>query len=192
MDWSARDIDLSWSGLKHLLMANDVWVAIILSARRHNYNLIEWIDERQLRRDHQKENVKIEEGMDKGKRKFTLIPDGYFVLEAKTPKHIFLEIDRATETGQATRGVKDWSRKIKAYIAYYNSGKYHARYQAREMQVLTVTTSETRLANLKRITEQVGGQNRFWFTTKERIRNADILTDPIWNVADRDDRTSFT
>ena len=62
---------------------------------------------------------------------------------------------------------------------------YEARYGTRHGRILTVTIGERRLANLKAITEEVGGKARFWFTTIERIRAGDILTDPIWWVATR-------
>ena len=65
-------------------------------------------------------------------------------------------------------------------LAYIRSGKYEARYGTRHGCILTVTIGERRLANLKRITEEVGGKARFWFTTIERIKAGDILTDPMW------------
>lgn len=60
------------------------------------------------------------------------------------------------------------------------------------MRILTVTTGQKRLENLLAITEEVGGKARFWFTTFERILHADILVDPIWNVAGADSLRSLT
>ena len=79
-----------------------------------------------------------------------------------------------------------------AFIEYYRSGKYHARYHTKSMRILTVTTGQKRLENLLAITEEVGGKARFWFTTFERILHADILVDPIWNVAGADSLRSLT
>jgi hypothetical protein len=74
-------------------------------------------------------------------------------------------------------------RKVRAYMAYYRSGQYHARYGTRSLRVLTVTTSQKRLANLKASTEQAGGGPMFWFTTFDRVNTENILSAPIWQVA---------
>jgi hypothetical protein len=93
-----------------------------------------------------------------------------------------------TTTGMyAKYGRRDWARKVVACIEYYRSGKYQERYGTRSMRVLTVTTSDHRLANLKAVTEKVGGKGRFWFTTFERVRAADMLADPIWLKAGNDE-----
>lgn len=63
----------------------------------------------------------------------------------------------------------------------YRSGKYQARYKTKALGVLTVVRNEKRLKNFKRITEEAGGEERFWFTTFERIAEHDILLDPIWD-----------
>jgi hypothetical protein len=78
--------------------------------------------------------------------------------------------------------------EIRAYQAYIDSGAYHARFGSRGLRVLTVTTSPARLANLKRIPEEVGGRSRFWFTTMPEVTPETVLTEAIWAVAGRDDR----
>jgi hypothetical protein len=120
-----------------------------------------------------------------GQQRAAIVPDGYFVLENEEDRHYqFLEIDMGTTTGMyAKYGRRDMVRKYAANLLFYRSGKYQARYGTRSMRVLTVTTSDKRLANLKAVTEKVGGKGRFWFTTFERVRNADMLTDPIWSKA---------
>ena len=55
------------------------------------------------------------------------------------------------------------------------------------LRVLTVTTGEKRLASLKAATEQTGGRARFWFTTFECIKSCDVLVNPIWQVASKED-----
>ncbi len=49
--------------------------------------------------------------------------------------------------------------------------------------MLTITTSEARLRNLKAVTEAEGGRERFWFTTFARFGQYDVLRDAIWNAA---------
>ena len=40
--------------------------------------------------------------------------------------------------------------------------------------------------NLKVATEDVGGENRFWFGVLSELTAEAILTDPLWTVAGRD------
>jgi len=49
--------------------------------------------------------------------------------------------------------------------------------------VLTVTTGEKRLDNLRRLTEEAEGKVKFWFTTFDQLTPETVLTAPIWQVA---------
>jgi hypothetical protein len=125
-------------------------------------------------------------------------PDGYFYLTGETAAGTIrmqrlLEIDRGTESGTAQSIQKRaWNTKILGYLSYYRAGKFHQRYHAKGMTVLTITTGkERRLTTLKESTEAAGGKERFWFTTIERLTGADILTDPIWSVATSPERRSI-
>ncbi|MBM3302427.1 MAG: replication-relaxation family protein, partial [Deltaproteobacteria bacterium] len=89
----------------------------------------------------------------------------------------FLEIDRATLEN------KRWREKVQAYQAYTESGKYTERYGTTSLRILTVTTGQKRLSNLKRTTEAAGGGGMFWFTTLEQAQAEQILTVPVWQVA---------
>jgi hypothetical protein len=119
------------------------------------------------------------------KQRAAIVPDGYFVLD--TGQHLyhhFLEVDLSNITGVASKwGRRDWQRKVRAYLAYYQSGKYQERYKAQGLRVLTVTTSEKRLSNLMAATEKVDGRSRFWFAVIEEVRKSDPFTDPIWRKA---------
>jgi hypothetical protein len=128
-------------------------------------------------------------GAQGGRQKVAVVPDGYFVLETKDKVfHCFLEADRGTVVGRSSRWqTRDWRRKILAYVEYHRCGAFTKRYGGRGLRVLTVTTGETRLANLRAITEEAGGKARFWFTTFDQVTPATVLTEPIWKVAGRED-----
>lgn len=192
LDWRDGEHDVRSLFLEHLLATNDVRVAITRAASVYGLSLPVWRDERTLKRDHAKDSV-ILTGPHGGQQRAAIIPDGYFVLEVGAYRHHqFLEVDRATETGMASEwGRRDWSRKIAAYLEYHHSGKYLERYGTRSMRVLTVTIGEKRLANLKAITEKIGGRSRFWFTTFARLTADTVLTAPIWDVAGRTERSSI-
>ena len=54
------------------------------------------------------------------------------------------------------------------------------------MRVLVVTTSRTRLRNLKAATERVGGGRQFWFATLDQIKPETVLHAPLWQLAGRE------
>jgi len=72
-------------------------------------------------------------------------------------------------------------------MIYTQSGRYTERFGTHSLRVLTVTTGERRMANLKRATEEVGGGQMFWFTTIEEAQPDTILTAPIWQVVTAQD-----
>jgi hypothetical protein len=187
IDWRPEYNDVGWLFLEHLLATNTVRVAISVAARRHGWRVRAWLDDKRLRRSEARDHVELP-GQDGATYRVAIVPDGYFALQVgKRVYHRFVEADRGTVTGQASKEQRrDWVRKVRAYLAYYESGQYLDRYGARGLRVLTVTTSERRLGNLKQITEAAGGWQMFYFTTFDRLRSADPLTDPIWQIAASD------
>ena len=171
--------------LGHLLQVNDVRIEVSLAAQDHGYHL-DWLDERTLKSQIGKDVVTVGEQGAPAQRT-TIIPDGYCNLAGANGRyHLFWEIDRRTVVGRAHPPERrDWARKVEAYIAYRKSGLFQQRFQAENFRVLTVTTGEQRLANLKHITEEMGGKARFWFTTFASLTAETVLTAPIWEVAGR-------
>lgn len=189
LDWRPSHNDVKQPFLEHLLASNDVRVAFTTNAVSHDYHIVEWRDELALRRPQMKDLVTIK-GPVGAQARVAVVPDGYCRLDAGSDIYnFFFEIDMRTVTGEASKwGKRDWARKVKVFLEYYRSGLYQKRYQTADMRVLTITTGETRLANLKRITEAAGGKARFWFTTFELVAQGDVLTKPIWWVASRKER----
>jgi hypothetical protein len=184
IDWDPRDNDVASPFLAHLLLTNQVRLAVTIAAQAVGARLVEWIDDKTLKSSQMKDYVVLS-GPQGGQRRVAVVPDGYFVLRmaGKDFRH-FLEVDRATVTARYSRyGSRDWRHKIKAYLAYYRSGTYQARYGGRGLRILTVTTGRRRLAHLKAITEAAGGRTRFWFTTFDELASDTALTAPIWRVA---------
>lgn len=183
--WRPADNQLKPLFLDHLLQTQDVRVAVAVSAREHGFELLRWVDEGRLRREHAYDLVTVR-GAKGGTQKIAVVPDSYFDLRAGRRGHFFVEIDRGTVTADALDFTqRDWEKKIRAYQEYQASGLFEARYKAPAFRVLTVTVGERRLSRLQQITERANGRSRYWFTTFERIKDADILTDPVWTVASR-------
>jgi hypothetical protein len=193
LDWNPKHNDANHSFLEHLMATNNVRVAVTVAARRLGWSIGKWIDDRGLKSPQMKTVVTLT-GPQGGKRRTAVVPDGYFVLDNGTHVyHHFLEVDLCTVTGEASAwGRRDWARKVAAYLEYYRSGQYQAHYGTPSLRVLTVTTGERRLQNLKAITERVGGKARFWFTTFEDVDPARVLTHPIWQVAGRQGTHTLT
>lgn len=125
--------------------------------------LLKWIDESTFRTKEYKNPVPF---WMRGARKVRVIPDGYFVIEfqqAEQPDHFFLEVDRGTMSNSR------WQGKVKAYVRFRAAGLSQEHYGTENFRVLTVTTSQQRLQNLKGATEAAGGKFYFWFTTQEQV-----------------------
>jgi hypothetical protein len=162
--------------LEHAVAINHVRVSIAKACQETDeFGLSKWLSENELKADYDRVTIRTVRGR---ARNLSLIPDSYFCLQ--TPlgvAHFFLELDRGTMTTQR------FQSKILAYDAYYASGAYQRRYQAKSLRVLTVTLSAGRMNNLRRVTERVGGQQRYWFTTLDQISPKTVLQSLIWQVA---------
>lgn len=189
LDWHPKHKQIRPQAINHLLATNDVRIAIELAAKALSADIRKWLDDSTLRRKEMKDRVEI--STPQGKRKpVAIVPDGYCLLSVGEHNyHNFLEIDMGTVTGQSSNyGRRDFSRKIRGYIAYGTSGQYQERYQAQSMRVLIVTTGEKRMENLKAVAEKAGGRDQFWFTTFDKINEDSVLSVPIWAVAGREER----
>lgn len=184
VDWSADKLDVTYFFLEHLLLTNDIRLGFLKSAHSHLFDIEKWIDDKTLKSPQMKDKVVLR-GYRGRHIQAAVVPDAYVRLKTNEDTYnFFLEIDRGTVTGEATQwGRRDWARKVQAYLQYYRSGMYERRYNTADMRILTITTSETRLSNLKRITEEADGKTRFWFSTFDRLKSADVLTSVVWNTA---------
>ena len=184
LSWHPRDNTVSHPFLEHLLETNDIRIAVELAAEAEGFVVQEWLDDKTLKSLQMKDYVMVA-GPRGGKFRVAVVPDGYFHL--RTPDYhfrFFLEVDRGTVTGQWDRhGRRSWDRKIRAFLAYYETGMYQERYGSSTGRVLTVTSSQKRLANLKAVTEEAGGRDRFWFTVFDEVTPETVLTAPIWQRA---------
>ncbi len=200
LDWRPRD-NVSGAGnqfLAHLLKTNDVRLAIEQAVDNTDYSVLQWLDERELRRRQRTTQVTVK--LSTGRtQKVAVVPDGYFALQTNRGiDHYFIEIDLRTTIGMSSSsGRRDWVRRVKAYEAFHSSGLFKSRYQAEHFRVLTVTTGPRRLANLEEITEKAGlrmlapdvrGENRFWYTTFDELNSETVLASPIWQVAGHDEQ----
>ncbi len=176
LGWQKRQRGRGLLFLEHTLAVNDFRIAVTLAARQDGYAILRWLDERSLRENELREGLKeIALGVGKGR---SILPDAYFTLEVHGKKAgFFVEVDRGTTPGRRIR------RKVRIYREYYASGLYEEHFQRRRFRVLTVTTSDRRLGNLKRWAETERGGWLFWFTTERSVGPEAVLSQAIWKVA---------
>ncbi len=161
----------------HLLKINDARIAVILAADAVGCRIEQWIDDAALKSQERQDFATIRRHGGKA-RDVQVVPDGYFVLNLGNRRaHFFLELDQATMSNQR------WKSKVLAYQRYVASGRYQEKYQTQSLRILTVTTTEKRLKNLKKVTERVGGGRMFWFSTFEQAVSEQVLSGHIWLVA---------
>lgn len=189
LDWNARD-NTAGAGhlfIDHLLKTNDVRIAITIAAQEHGASIERWIDDKALRRRNTKAYVTLR-GKKSDEQRVALVPDGYFHFKQQQHhSHYFIETDMCTVVGLSSKsGRRDWAKKIRSYLAYLESGQFQKRYKAQAFRMLTVTTGASRLANLKKVTEEAGGKSRFWFTTFEQLSSEAAFAQPIWQIAGRE------
>ncbi len=183
-DKDHRDTQVTSLFLEHELAVNEVRIAVTLSAQKHKMEVEKWLDEPTLRGF--RDSVTITNEETGRKQKVTVIPDAYFLLVTPRRAHFELEVDRSTMT--LTR----WKQKIMAYEAYIYQGYYEKRFKVRTLRILTVATSAERLKHLREVTEAVVKQKEiYWFALLEQILSQDILTDPIWRIAGKEEFTSL-
>lgn len=175
-DRKKRATEVSVLFLAHALQVNDIRIAVTLAAAQHGYRVEKWLGDVELKSQEMKDYVAVNE---QGTRRLvSVIPDAYFVLRLGDRRaSFFLELDRATMTNSR------WGTRVSAYLTYIHSGKYTERYQTRSLRILTVTTSEQRLMNLKKATEKAGGRDVFWFTTYDEVSPSSVFFRPIWLLA---------
>lgn len=182
-EWDRKTHQVTSQFMEHSLAVSDARIALELACREFTCQIRGWLDEHDLKKVHtgHRELVHVE-GARGINQRVALIPDGFFVLQVGNKRaHFFLEVDRATISN--TR----WMQRIRAYNAYYRSGRYKTRYGTRSLRVLTATTSEERLANLTKATERAGGGMMYWFTTFDRVTAMDIFTKSIWQIAGQEE-----
>ena len=178
--WNKKNNQVEIYFLEHTLAVNAVRVAFTISARSLGYEL-KWIPEWELKT--LKEKVRDPENPGKS---LAVTPDGYFILKGEGKEaRFFIEADRATETNRR------WKNKVRGYVEYVNTGQYYNRYKAESLRVLTITTTQERLENLLDTTKNVKGANFFWFTTKKKILNNNVIINPLWVKSNKQDLLSL-
>lgn len=171
---------IAWHQLEHLLKVNDIRLTITQAVTANGWILEEWRDETAFRASPDYVTLTNRRGQTQEK---PVLPDGYFCME--TPKgkaRFFLEVDRGTEA------LSKFTPQIVVYEAYVDSGQYQARFAARSLRVLIITTTTRRLESLKTAIERSGGDSKYCLTTFDQLTPETVFTQPVWERVGSHDR----
>ena len=189
--WEHKDSHRAQLFLEHTIALNDVRITLMLASQQAGHQLTQWLSERTLKKRLGKEAIKDL----KGEGKLKLVPDGWGQIQLANGKRFSfcVELDRGTQWSE------QYKRKVRAYLAMWESGLYEKHYNTRSLTVLTVvTTGDTeqdanRVQQLLDITnsqKDVARANTFedlfYLTTLDKATPQAILTEPIWYVAGKD------
>jgi hypothetical protein len=176
--------------LDHLIATTDIRIAVKQACDRNQLELVEWIDEKELRSAAWKDYVSIQSPDGKSHR-IALVPDAYLKIRSRTgtkTMQFYSEIDRGSHTIRS-KWNRGWTRKVLTYTEYFSSATYQKRFGSKRVYLLTVTTTDKRLAALKQATEESGGGEHFLFATQANAADPDkVLTAKIWHMAGRAER----
>lgn len=202
-------IDESHNSLiKHLLATTDFHIALLQACAQYGFTLEEFTDERELRSQHQWENIRLED--EAGQPLRPPVPDAQFVINRQDKRaYYLLEVDRATiELTPSVFEKRSISKKIRSYLALANSAYYRQMYGTRPLRVLWAVKGTRRLAHMKEVTENIiktavslhehyrteAEQQhcqaqyetlglRFRFIALDQVQPQTLLTHPVWQVA---------
>lgn len=199
LGWDPHDKVITWANenLQHLITENEVNIIFTQACAQTQNEIRAWKSDRTLKQEHKGKKVRYT-GPHGGVYEKVIIPDGYYVfaspitVNGKTGTvldRMVVEIDLGTQTlKQRQQTIKHpqrtWEHKIKAYLEFFKpGGLFEQLYGSSKGRVLVITTSERRLLDMKQVTEDAGGNARFWFTTLEELRPHTALTEPIYHIA---------
>lgn len=193
VEWRPQSFEANYPFLNHLLTTTDLQIALRAACKPLGIKVVLWTDERELRTTRTIDYVTLTSPTGQPV-KTAVIPDAIFVLERDGRRAVFLvEIDLATVVIEPKLWErKGWTKKVHAYEAYMRTEEYAKRYEGRRVRILTITTGEKRLENLKAATEKADGSDIFWFTTMAHaLEPTKLLSKPVWKVAGSDDQRSL-
>ena len=171
IDWQTKNREAGLPYIDHTLMIANFRATLTLALQSLDRSrLLTWKQGPDL-----KATVKV-----KG-HTMAVVPDGFFALESKGHlQHFLLEADRSTMT------TSRYFRKLRAYWLWWKSGGHQRKFAISRFRVLTLTTSEKRKENLRRLAKDADdgrrGSPMFLFACDKsfRLEDPQTILEPIW------------
>lgn len=171
IDWQKKNHEVKFPFLSHALMISDFRVALTQAIKQSpDMELVLWQQGKELR-DYVKQ---------KG-RKLAIVPDAFFTVKKDGLLYnFFLEADRSTMVLERVL------QKIAAYWRWKEEGRHKKKFNIERFRVLTITISEARKENIRKIAEKgisrSGGYPLFLFACEKNydFTNPATILKPIW------------
>jgi len=188
--WERFDNKRGYLFLEHTLALNDLRINIHLACENLGYELLEWQDERMLRSRAMKDFVDDPAGLGR----IPIVPDGWGRVRLADGRRMAfcVELDRGTQD------IHPFKRKMRGYLAYWESGAYRRKYETNVLSVLTVVATGNSQRDRRRVEQLVGWTEEerrwarpetftdlFWFCSLAHATPEAVLSEPIWRVAGR-------
>jgi hypothetical protein len=182
IDYTTRNRENSDRYIRHALMVTSFRHAVAVSLRDlPNLQLALWepggafqakVQYEDTVRTHGGTRTQLVDG--------TVKPDSLFLLNYRAKGiHYFLEADRSTMSNAR------YLAKLKAYYAFWATYVREGGSPIKQMRVLTITRSEDRKHNLRKIADTVSpeAKNLFWFLCeKTYLGKPQALFEPMWQT----------
>jgi len=177
VNWQTRNRDAKSLHLMHGLMISDFYTALRCAfCENSSIKLLSWLQQEII-----KDYAKVD-----GKS-VAVNPDAFFIINKDRSNPFFLEADRSTMTDER------FFKKVAAYWQWWKAKGHERKFKIKSFRVLTITKSEARKENLRKITKQADaggrGSEMFLFAC-EKNYNLDepaSILGPIWQ-SPKDDR----
>lgn len=180
VNWQTRNRDAKSLHLMHGLMISDFYTALQGVLSGIDAKLLSWLQQETI-----KDYAKVD-----GKS-VAVNPDAFFIINKEKSNPFFLEADRSTMTDER------FLKKMSAYWQWWRASGHERKFRIKNFRVLTITKSEARKENLRRITKQadpVGrGSEMFLFACANNynLDEPDSILAPIWQSPKDESRHSF-
>jgi len=180
--WNEKNTEVKDRHIQHTLMISNFRVCLERAlGTLPDTHLLFWQKEN---RKELRDYVYIEDEQAR-KWKIAIVPDGFFGIKDTKPKpnmYFFLEADQSTMTNNR------FLRKMRAYWRWSRQGKHTKKFGIKAFRVLTITKSEQRKENLRKITKGADDRHKgsymFWFTSEQNysIQKPESILGPIWQT----------
>ena len=183
IEWTTKNRESSERYVRHGLMVTHLRHAVVMSLRvQQDLHLELWQPGGSfLAKVQYQDTVRTPSGPRTQPVDGVVKPDSLFLITGRGPGiHYFPEADRSTMTNAR------YLTKLKAYYAFWATYVRNSQSsRIKRMRVLTITRSEARKENLRKIAQQVSPEAKglFWFICEQAyLGNPQALFEPTWQT----------
>jgi hypothetical protein len=189
-EWRGRRNEQSFFSTRHSLAIVDIFMRFRQSLSNLDVKIQSWVHEKFIKRNLTRSDYfsVVDPGTGQAIRA-TVVPDLAMWLQkgSQSDSLMFIEVDMGSEpVNRRQWRISSFIKKASLYIAQQANLPFFNSLPGTPLApVLTISTSPARLQNMRAVARNLGGGNKFWFTTFDQVYNPrnNILTSPIWQTS---------